>query len=65
MNWRGYLDADPTILFGKLVVRNTRIPVDLLLEKMAAGDGFDDLLKAYPRLSREALQACLLFTASR
>lgn len=63
MNWRDFLTADPAILFGKLVVKGTRIPVDLLLEKMAAGNSFDDLLKAYPRLTKEMLQACLLFAA--
>ena len=63
MNWRDYLTADPSVLFGKLVVKETRIPVDLLLEKMAAGNSFDDLLKAYPRLTKETLQACLLFAA--
>lgn len=63
MNWRDYLEANPSILFGKLVIKNTRIPVDLILEKMATGNTFDDLLKAYPRLTKEAIQACLLFAS--
>lgn len=63
MNWRDYLTSEPSVLFGKLAVKGTRIPVDLLLEKMAAGHSFDDLLQAYPRLTKEMLQACLLFAA--
>ncbi|RYZ59155.1 MAG: DUF433 domain-containing protein [Chitinophagaceae bacterium] len=63
MNWKDYISSDPSILFGKLIVKGTRVPVDLLLEKMAAGNTFDDLLKAYPSLSKEMLQACLLFAA--
>lgn len=63
MNWRDNIEANPAVLFGKPVIKNTRIPVDLLLEKMAAGYSNDELLKAYPRITLNDLQACLLFAA--
>jgi uncharacterized protein (DUF433 family) len=63
MNWRNYIIADPKILFGKSVIKNTRIPVDLLLEKMSAGYSNDELLQAYPRITLTDIQACLLFAA--
>ncbi len=63
MNWRDYIASDPAIMFGKPVVKGTRIPVDLILEKMGNGETVDYLLTAYPRVSREALMACLLFAA--
>jgi len=63
MNWKDYIVADPTILFGKPVIRNTRIPVDLLLEKLAAGYSNEELLKAYPRITLNDIQACLIFAA--
>ena len=63
MNWQDYISSDPAIMFGKPVVKGTRVPVDLLLEKMGNGETIDYLLEAYPRVSHEALMACLLFAA--
>lgn len=58
-----YIEATPEKLYGKPVVKNTRIAVDLILEKLASGDTIDELLEAYPLLTREAISACLLFAA--
>lgn len=63
MNWKNYINSDPKILFGKPVIKGTRIPVDLILEKLAAGNSQTDLLKAYPRLTKKVIQACLFFAA--
>jgi uncharacterized protein (DUF433 family) len=63
MSWKNYIKSDPKILFGKPVIKGTRIPVDLILEKLAAGNSPTDLLKAYPRLTKKAIQACLFFAA--
>ncbi len=50
-------------MMGKPVIVGTRITVELILEKLAAGETVDDLLKAHPRLTREAIQAALAFAA--
>jgi uncharacterized protein (DUF433 family) len=63
MQWQEYISSDPEILFGKPVIKGTRIPVDLILEKLAAGHSINDLLEAYPRLTTEGVRACLLFAA--
>lgn len=63
MNWKGYIITNPNVMFGKPVIKNTRIPVDLILEKLGNGETIDYLLEAYPRASREALLACLLFAS--
>ena len=63
MNWRDHISSDPEIMFGKMVVKGTRIPVELLLEKLAAGNSVEDLIKAYPRITAADVQACLLFAA--
>lgn len=60
MQWQEYVSSDPQILFGKPVIKGTRIPVDLILEKLAAGHSNNDLLNAYPRLTIESIRACLL-----
>lgn len=55
--------SDPRILAGKPVVAGTRISVELILEKLAAGETTEQLLEAHPRLSRESIQAALAFAA--
>jgi uncharacterized protein (DUF433 family) len=57
------IEINPLVMQGKPVVRNTRIPVELLLRKLAEGASFDDLLDAYPRLVKEDIQACLEYAA--
>ena len=53
--------SDPNVMMGKPVVAGTRITVELILEKLAAGETVEQLLEAHPRLTREAIQAALLF----
>jgi len=49
---------------GKPVITGTRITVELVLEKLAAGETIDQLLSAHPRLTEEAIRAALAFAAS-
>jgi uncharacterized protein (DUF433 family) len=58
------ITASPDILMGKPVVAGTRISVELILEKLAAGETMEQLLDDYPRLARESIQAALAFAAS-
>jgi len=63
MNWQDYISTDPKILYGKPAIKNTRISVELILDKLSAGESFEDLLAAYPRLSKEAIYAALAFAS--
>jgi uncharacterized protein (DUF433 family) len=56
---------DPEIMVGKPTVRGTRITVEAVLEHLAANPDLDDLFAAYPRLTREDLQACLAYAQTR
>ena len=57
------ISSDPAVMMGKPVVAGTRITVELILEKLAAGETIDDLLDAHPRLTREAVLGALAFAA--
>ena len=57
------IQSDPAIMMGKPVVAGTRIPVELILEKLAAGETIDQLIEAHPRLSKEGILAALGFAA--
>jgi uncharacterized protein (DUF433 family) len=63
VNWNLHIESEPGKLFGKPTIINTRISVDLILEKLAAGDTVEDLLAAYPKLTNDDIIACLLFAA--
>jgi uncharacterized protein (DUF433 family) len=63
IDWTLYIESNPDVLFGKPVISNTRIPVDLILEKLAAGDTIEDLLEAYQTITKDNIAACLLFAA--
>lgn len=63
MNWQEYIVSDPRIMFGKPVIKGTRIPVDLILEKLSLGESIAQLLKAYPHVPESAIFACLAFAA--
>lgn len=63
MNWREHLSSDPDIMFGKMVIKDTRIPVELILEKLAVSYSVDELKQAYPRITNSDIQACLLYAA--
>ena len=55
--------SGPSTMMGKPVVAGTRIPVELILEKLAEGEMIDQLLEAHPRLSKEDILAALSFAA--
>lgn len=57
------IESHPAVMMGKPVVAGTRITVELILEKLAAGETVEQILEAHPRLTREAIQAALAFAA--
>ena len=61
--WQNYITATKGVVCGKPAIKGTRIAVDLILEKLSYGDTIDDLLEAYPHISREAILACLSFAS--
>ncbi|MCB0692664.1 MAG: DUF433 domain-containing protein [Lewinellaceae bacterium] len=63
IDWKDRIETNPGVLFGKPVVRGTRIPVDLILEKLSEGESMDDLMEAYPMLAKEDILAILAFAS--
>lgn len=55
--------SDPKIMVGKPVVRGTRITVELILEKLAAGESEDQILSGHPRLTIDSIRAAIAFAA--
>lgn len=64
MNWNLYIHSDPKVMLGKPVIKGTRIPVDLILEKLSSGESIPQLLTDYPHIQEESIFACLSFAAA-
>lgn len=63
MNISEHIDINPGVMMGKPVIRGTRIPVELILRKLGEGITENDLLDAYPRLTREDILAAMTYAA--
>lgn len=63
IDWRRHIIHDPTVLRGKATIAGSRIPVDLVLHKLADGVAVEDILADYPSLTTESVQACLAYAA--
>jgi len=57
------ISINPKICHGQPCVKGTRIMVWLIVQYLANGDSKDDILVAYPSLTREDIQACLAYAA--
>ncbi|MEM7018903.1 MAG: DUF433 domain-containing protein [Pseudomonadota bacterium] len=57
------IESKPEVMMGKPVIVGTRITVELILEKLVAGESVEDLLASYPRLNKESISAALAFAA--
>ena len=57
------IQSDPTIMLGKPVIAGTRITVELILEKLAAGESIEQIIEEHPRLTEEKIRAALAFAS--
>ncbi len=55
--------SNPAVMMGKPVIAGTRITVELILEKAAAGESVEQILASHPRLTRSAVLAAFAFAA--
>jgi len=65
MQYEQFIEIDPNIRFGKPCIKGTRITVQDILEMLAGGMSFDDILIDFPQLDMEKIRAALAFAASR
>lgn len=62
-DWRDRIVVDPEVMLGKPVIAGTRMPVEQVLRKLAAGMSVAAVLRDYPRLAREDVQAALAWAS--
>ena len=61
VNFYKQIELNPKILLGKPLIHGTRIPVELIVKLVAQGWGNEQILKEYPTLKKEDIQAALLY----
>jgi uncharacterized protein (DUF433 family) len=63
MNWRDRISVDPKVCHGKVCIKGTRIMVSVVLDNLAAGESVDAILRSYPTLKTDDIQAALGYAA--
>jgi len=61
--WRDFIKSDPAVMMGKPVITGTRVTVELILEKLAAGETVEQILDEHPRLTKEGVYTALAFAS--
>ena len=64
MPWQERITADPAVLVGKPVIKGTRLAVEFVVGLLARGWSEDELLRNYPGITRDDIQACLQYAQS-
>lgn len=63
MGWQNRISVSPEVCHGQACVSGTRIPVSVVLDNLAAGESREAILKSYPALKPEDIQAALEYAA--
>jgi uncharacterized protein (DUF433 family) len=63
MNWQEFIVVDPAVCHGQACIRGTRILASVVLDNLAAGLDVEGLLRSYPSLTREGIQAAVAYAA--
>ena len=63
MNWREYISVDPEVAHGQACINETRIPVSIVLDNLAAGLSVKEIIESYPSLTKKSIQAAIAYGA--
>ncbi|MBL0050530.1 MAG: DUF433 domain-containing protein [Bacteroidetes bacterium] len=55
------IEINNEIMLGKPIIKGTRITIELILDKLSAGESVEQILQAYPKLVREDVLAALSY----
>lgn len=61
MKYEDHIGIDPEVMVGKPVIKGTRITVELILRRLAAGERPEDIVQNYPHLTKDDVMAALAY----
>ena len=59
--WEDRISVDPAVLVGKPVIKGTRLAVEFILDLLAQGWSYEEILRNYPGIEGADIQACLVY----
>jgi uncharacterized protein (DUF433 family) len=65
MDYKDFIEINPSIRFGKPCIKGTRISVDDVLGWLASGMSTEEVLEDFPQLKKEEILACLAYSADQ
>ena len=63
MNWHDFIAVDPTICHGVACIKGTRVMVSVILDNLAAGLTPNEIVRSYPSVSEQEIQAAIAYAA--
>lgn len=63
LDWRHYITVDPEVCHGRACITGTRVLVTTVLDNLAAGLNAEDIVRSYPSVTRESVQAAICYAA--
>lgn len=63
MDWKERITTDPNVCHGKTCIKGTRIMVSVVLDNLADGNSYEEVLKSYPSLKIEDIHAAINYAA--
>ena len=63
MDWRERITVDPAVCHGRACIKGTRVMVAVVLDNLAAGLPTEEIVRSYPPLTPEDIQAAIVYAA--
>jgi uncharacterized protein (DUF433 family) len=63
MEWKERISVDPQVCHGKACIKGTRVMVSIILDNLADGESYENIMKSYPSLKKEDIQATISYAA--
>lgn len=60
---KSHIEARPDICHGKVCIKGTRVMASIILDNLAAGVSEDEIIRNYPSVTKDDIQACLLYAS--
>jgi uncharacterized protein (DUF433 family) len=65
VNYKEFIEVNPEVRFNKPVIKGTRITVYDVLQWLASGMTYQEILEDFPQLTQQQILACLAYAANK
>ena len=65
IDWHKHISVDPEVHHGEPCIKGTRVPISMIVGSVADGMSSDEIIKEYPQLDEESIQAALAYESDK